>query len=404
MNNALVDALDDAITLIRAGKTPDEVLELYPQWKNDLRPLLETVLAAQSLRVDTPALNAAQARSQAQFLTMALRQPDKRPFLANFLHFRTALAAGLAIVVVLVIGTGFASAQSIPGDILYPVKIAREQTQLLFVTDPAQRLELQLANDTERVGEVETLLEHSRSSEITFSGNLARVNDHLWQVAKVDVIFPPNIEGQARDLANRYVEIHGVLQSSGSVLVEQLQLRQLDFSGTLQEISGSEWTISRVPVKIDDQTLIRGDTSLGSTLQVKAIRREDGSLMAIEVEGPHSDKIDQQRPAPTETATELEEQYQKKEEVRPTITTTPEPNPPSETEIQPTSPPVYDETSPKEDTWKNPEPSPTQGPGQVSQEDHESQTKPEQTATHTAEKSHETETARDSDSSRRHRP
>jgi hypothetical protein len=401
MNNALVDALDNAITLIRAGKSPDEVLELYPQWKNDLRPLLDAVLAARSLKVDTPAPNAAQARSRAQFLTMALRQPDKRPFLANFLHFKTALAAGLALVVVLLIGTGFASAQSIPGDILYPVKLASEQTRLLLITDPAQRLELQLAYDTERLDEVEAMVEHNRSSEITISGNLVRVNDHLWQVAKVDLIFTPQLEPQARNLTNRYVEIHGVLQSSGSVLVERLQLRQLDFSGTLQEISKGEWTISQIPVQIDDQTLVSGDTSLGNTLQVKATRREDGSLMAIEIEGPHSNKKDQQRGAPSGTATELEEQHQNQEEAKPTLTTTPEPNPP----IEPTSHrESEDGESTKEETRKISTPTPTRVPSEVGKEDHESETKSEQPASRTPERDHETETAHRPEPSRTPRP
>jgi hypothetical protein len=404
MNNALVDALDNAITLIQEGKSPDEILELYPQWKDDLRPLLDTVLAARSLRVDTPTSNAAQARSRAQFLTLALRQPNKRPFLANFLHFRTAMAAGLALSVVLLIGTGFASAKSMPGDILYPVKIASEQTRLLFVTDPVQRLELQLAYDSERVDEVEALVEHSRSSEITFSGNLVRVNDHLWQVAKVDLIFTPQLELQARNLTNRYVEIHGVLQSSGALLVERLQLRQLDFSGTLQGIADDEWTISHIRVKIDDQTLFRGDISLGSTLQVKAIRHEDGSLMAVEIEGPPSNKPDQQQVAPTETATESEEQPQKQEEARPTLTTTPEPGSTIEPEVKPTSHPENEDGEPaQEDTWKKPEPSPTRAPSQVGQGDHEGETKPEKTESHTSERSRETEKPHDSEPTQRQR-
>jgi hypothetical protein len=70
------------------------------------------------------------------------------------------LAIGAAILVVVIVsgaGTAYASHGSLPGDILYPVKIGTEQFRRLLETDDVAELELELAFAGTRLAEIEKL-------------------------------------------------------------------------------------------------------------------------------------------------------------------------------------------------------------------------------------------------------
>jgi hypothetical protein len=227
--------------------------------------------------------------------------------LQGFIRKVPNIAVSLALVVILVLGTGIASAEAVPGDVLYPVKLARERTQLFFVTDPVRRLELEQSFDQERTDETEVLIEHRRESEVTFSGTLTRTASGKWMVSEINLVFPPQLESQAMALQNSYVEAHGMLQSDGTLLVERISLHQLEFSGVLQGINGNQWTVSRVPLVVDKDTIIIGTTRVGGNIRVKATRREDGTLVASEINGEDSGKEGTPQITPTQTPGEFED-------------------------------------------------------------------------------------------------
>ena len=111
-------------------------------------------------------------------------------------------------------------------------------------------------------------------------------------------------------MQNSYVEAHGVLQSNGSLLVESINLRQIEFSGVLQGINDGQWTVSRVPVVVEPGTTIVGTTKLGDNVQVKATRREDGALVAREIDGHDSSKNERPQTSATKTPGEIEDSTQ----------------------------------------------------------------------------------------------
>ena len=192
MNKALIDALDDCLQRIRAGDSLEKVLSSYPQWAGELRPLLAAALKLQALQLELTVPASAQAASRMRLLAKAQAASQARPNWLQPVFYRRGpvLAASLALVIILILGTGIASAAAIPGDMLYPVKLVRERTQLLFVTDPVRRLELEQSFDQERTDETEALIEHRRESEVTFTGTLIRTAGGQWMVSKIDVVLP----------------------------------------------------------------------------------------------------------------------------------------------------------------------------------------------------------------------
>jgi hypothetical protein len=299
MRSAEVDVLEDCLERLQAGASLEQILELYPQWASELRPLLESALLAWSLRVSAPIPEASMARSRTLFVNKAVAQPQTRPFIGLVIRFSHSLVAALAAVVILAIGTSFVSAQSLPGDIFYPVKLAGEQTRLLLTTNTTQRLNLQETYDEKRANEVEDLLQVHRQVEVTFVGLLTNTLDNHWQVAGVNVVFPAELNSTFGQMLNSYVEVTGLSQSDGLVQVSEIHLRELDFSGTVSSITAGMWIINQVSVRVDSETQINGAPSVGAHVSVKAYRQEDSTLKARLITVIDSGKQEAQIPSAT---------------------------------------------------------------------------------------------------------
>jgi hypothetical protein len=59
---------------------------------------------------------------------------------------------------------------------------------------------------------------------------------------------------------------------------------ELDFTGPVQAIGASQWTIGGVVMRVDGDTEIRDDPQVGDTVRVKARRQIDGSWLAEKIE------------------------------------------------------------------------------------------------------------------------
>lgn len=80
---------------------------------------------------------------------------------------RAALAFGIALVVVIggAAGAVFASQSSLPGDVMYPVKLWGDELRINLSADPAEQLDLEIQIAAERLQEMQQVqqLEHARS-------------------------------------------------------------------------------------------------------------------------------------------------------------------------------------------------------------------------------------------------
>lgn len=156
--------LDRCIDDLARGATVGECLERYPELREELEPLLETaaslhglprpepsgsamrtvlVRAGAALAVQEGAGEAEQTRAPSR--GQVLRFPLRRPVLR--------IAAGLAAVVILAV-LGGASADTVPGDLLYPLKLAREKVTFGLTVKPDHRAELRLTFADRRLEEL----------------------------------------------------------------------------------------------------------------------------------------------------------------------------------------------------------------------------------------------------------
>jgi len=283
MVKAELDALEDCLERLNAGASIDRILALYPQWAEDLRPLLESAHRARSLRTTSAIPTGAMARSRVRFLEKSIN-PKRQGIFRMKLHFSHSLMASISAILILAIGTSFVSAQSIPGDILYPVKIAGEQTRLLLTTNSTQRLILQESYDQTRTDEVEGVIQAHRMVKVTFDGMLSQTAPDQWQVAGVKVSFLPDLNSTFVQMSNAYVEVTGLTQKDGSVQVSQVRQQELDFSGTVTHIGPDSWLVDQVVLHISSNTIINGIPTVGASVSVKAYRLEDASLVVSQVD------------------------------------------------------------------------------------------------------------------------
>lgn len=161
--------LDDAFSRLEAGESIDAVLSRYPEHAEALAPLLETAaLSLHAYSYTEPASRAGMTRGRQRFLSEAARRAEKHqtreprdrwPALLRPVS-RWAVAVAALLVLLLAAGTTavVASADSLPGSPLYPVKIAAEEVQLTLTHGPAPRARLHMARAERRKRELDALL------------------------------------------------------------------------------------------------------------------------------------------------------------------------------------------------------------------------------------------------------
>jgi uncharacterized membrane protein YgcG len=168
------DILASCIEDIRLGRsTLEGCIQRYPSVREELEPLLRIAIAVQEL---PPVKPTESFKSRAKVHLMEYIHSEKaakRSWSSVFGHLSRPmlysntmrrLAIGAAILVAVIVsgaGTAYASHDSLPGDILYPVKIGTEQFRRLLETDDVAEVELELAFAGTRLAEVEKLANRS---------------------------------------------------------------------------------------------------------------------------------------------------------------------------------------------------------------------------------------------------
>ena len=194
MSEKLYEALEVCLNALDTGVEIEAVLGLYPQFADELRPVLEASLQARSLAL--PAVpEAAIQRGRARVLQHAneMRKTSKtvvKPRRRWSLFAFPRMAASLAIALIFLLsGTGLVSASNgaLPGDSLYPVKRSWEDLRLLFIFSPEAREGLESEFEQERLDEISMLLSDGRKETIAFAGLVTGQSDVEWKVSGITV-------------------------------------------------------------------------------------------------------------------------------------------------------------------------------------------------------------------------
>jgi Domain of unknown function (DUF5667)/Domain of unknown function (DUF5666) len=284
VDDRILEAFEDCLARLQSGASLEQVLALYPAWKQELRPMLLAAQAARQAGAGVRVPRAALVRSRSKFLQKANQMAAGRARLAPRIPaWRFAL---VALMVVLVLASGMVttvavSAHALPGDVLYPVKIAAEQTRLLLVENPLQRMQLEQSFDQERVAEVDTLIHRASSRDVQFAGGLKAMQGNTWQVGDIPVRVTDATHILSAVKPGYYVDVEGRLQPDGVVMAYQIAPRAMQLSGTLTILAPDEWRVGNLSVRVEADTAIQGEPYSGGQVVVQTILLDGGKLQAV---------------------------------------------------------------------------------------------------------------------------
>ncbi len=191
-------------------------------------------------------------------------------------------------MLVLVLASGMVttvavSAHALPGDVLYPLKIAAEQTRLLLTENPVQRMELEQSFDQERVAEVDTLIHQASSRDVQFAGGLKSMQGNNWQVGNILVRVTDSTRILSTVKPGYYVDVEGRLQPDGVVMAYQVAPRAMQLSGRLTMLAANQWQVGAMNVQVGADTTVQGEPFSGGQVVVQAILLDGGKLQAVSV-------------------------------------------------------------------------------------------------------------------------
>jgi hypothetical protein len=278
--------LEVCIQRLQAGESLEQVLGTYPRWSAAFRPILQAVQAAwlYGEAIQTPAQM--QSESRIEFLDAAGEMIPRRSASRGRSRSRWWLFLVILSSVALLLTwqlTRFSS-NALPGDLVFPIKLWEEQLRIEIALDPAERLALEFSRDQRRVQEVKTLLHAGRSREVMFSDGLRQMEVEEWLVGDIPVLIPVDTR-VVGDISSGYtVTVHGQTRADGVVLASQVQMRECSFEGRVEEIFVGRWIVDGVDVIVGQETSLRGEVDVGSTVLVIARRDLEGELNARLIE------------------------------------------------------------------------------------------------------------------------
>ncbi len=235
---AIEDILDDCLRRVAIGENPAECAKRYPDYAEELIPLLEiaalTAQTSKSIPVNPEARikglktmmqELEKQNSGSWWKTPWFWKPIAKPIVVGFaLVLITAIAAG---------GTTVASASSVPGDNLYWIKTTKETIFLNMSGSDVRRAKAHVNLASERGEEVRKLISIGRIDE---AHDLAgRISRHLGKSATlIDVMVPIRqieMPYRERQSPRHYMlKIRSSLQQDGLNLDKQLFQLWIDAS------------------------------------------------------------------------------------------------------------------------------------------------------------------------------
>jgi len=145
MADRLEQALEECLELLRQGLTLEECLAKYPEDAGELEPLLRTAQVARSrLSFGIPTTARARVRARVMAEWDQAHAPQEQRWRLPILVPRWAVVTACVVLVLLLGGGGTAMAAggTVPGDLLYPVKMVTEKTRLAFTFSDLAKAEL----------------------------------------------------------------------------------------------------------------------------------------------------------------------------------------------------------------------------------------------------------------------
>jgi len=164
MGGQIEKILDICLEKIKKGIPLDKILMEYPDQREELKELLTVARGMENIplppvRDEAVASCLARVHNELQLQKKpAWRTRLPRLQWPRLLYFPSpAWAKALAFILIIIFiswGAVSLSADSIPGNILYPIKLTNEKVKFFLTTDPEEKAELRLTYSEERMQEI----------------------------------------------------------------------------------------------------------------------------------------------------------------------------------------------------------------------------------------------------------
>ncbi|MEE8471143.1 MAG: DUF5667 domain-containing protein [Dehalococcoidia bacterium] len=166
MNRSFEDILDTCIDRVTLkGDSIEQCLESYPEQAAQLEPVLRAALSVMEASSINPRPDFEKDARVRLLSALEAKAGEKGRRLVPFWGWQRRWAVAVTIILaVLLVGGGTvgASANSLPGDVLYPVKTATEKVRAFFTFGKEARASLHIDLAERRLREMESLAERNR--------------------------------------------------------------------------------------------------------------------------------------------------------------------------------------------------------------------------------------------------
>lgn len=192
---AIREALNDCIDRLLRGESVQECLHLYPSLATELAPLLQVASASLKATMHLRSTPQLRARILAQVLAQRdTRRPQRRWVFSRLRPWLLAPAISMLLIGAFW-GVAGASANSAPGNPLYPVKTFRERVALAMARSPEAQARLNAALARRRAEEADRLLARGEDGE-ALEGLFYRMALHTRQAASYLAKIPEDEESE----------------------------------------------------------------------------------------------------------------------------------------------------------------------------------------------------------------
>ncbi len=280
MSERIYDALEVCLSAVKTGVPVQQCQAIYPDLSKALTPVVEAAQAARSLStsgVPAAAQHYSRSRLWEQATRLERRQSRAFWFSRSLSPLRFVILLAVLLAAASLNGLVVASAQSLPGDALYPLKRVTERVTMQLAPAPQMRHQAEMAYIQRRIEEVNQLIRAGRIEPVSFEGTLVRQSADTWLVDNV----PVQIDGLTRfsgDVSpGALLEIEGVIQPDGRVQADEVHVRSFQFTGQVISMGQTSWNINGTDFQVLVDSQIDSSVRVGDTVLVLG-RSEDDHL------------------------------------------------------------------------------------------------------------------------------
>lgn len=179
-NKQLHTILDKCLeSLLTGQETVEQCLQRYPEYANELEPMLRTAMIVnQAVDVKPSEDFRARARYQLQVMMAESKVPKRK--IAYVPRWAIAVCAVL-LVFMLGGGTILAADGTMPGNPLYAVKLFAENVRINLAASEEKKLELYAAVADRRVTEMAWMVDNNKTGNLEASA--VRLNDYYAKIS-----------------------------------------------------------------------------------------------------------------------------------------------------------------------------------------------------------------------------